>query len=490
MYQALIEEGKGLTGSEAAEVDATLEFVEEWEYGDGDKEYLAREYAATPLLQHQSTVTGKLIQEESESVMSNKTGMQLTFLSTQSAGNGIKAATSAAVRTLQSVWLFECGEDTQRSLLGHPLVDWKRIDRVFVSSMTPEAVMGLPGMLCTISASRDKGQELSDIPVHVYGPAGLVQFVTTMLAVSRTYLEMPVVLHEFSPRAVPPDQMATPTEVLRRSRLYAVPLPPDQLNPEGYYDGQLSTMLARHTKKRANSGADLRAGSLPQDLPQPGDPTRTGLAVGDMCWTVRLDPEWVLTAIPLKNRIPTLGFVVQEASRMGRLYPEVATALGVEDKDMFTELKLGNSVTVPGGGVVRPGQCVGPVKPGRRVAIVPPSMDSAGFVRAAGAADVVIHSMVPPEGVTQSVDEVCRMAGQCAASLGARELVLWQPLTSFLESSEADVEELPLQAREAAKGTFEKEHVSLAGSFRAHQWDREGGDALPPELPEELAHLV
>lgn len=52
-----------------------------------------------------------------------------------------------------------------------------QIDRVFVSSMSTECVLGLPGMLCTLSAARAKGHENADTPLHVYGPPGLVDFI-------------------------------------------------------------------------------------------------------------------------------------------------------------------------------------------------------------------------------------------------------------------------------------------------------------------------
>ncbi len=55
--------------------------------------------------------------------------------------------------------------------------------RVFVTSMTPECVAGLPGLLCTISASREAGHEIADIPVLLYGPPGLADFIGTVLKV-------------------------------------------------------------------------------------------------------------------------------------------------------------------------------------------------------------------------------------------------------------------------------------------------------------------
>ena len=396
-----------LTAEEALEVDALLESDD----GTDDEAYMAAA-AADPLFPLQRTMTGMLVQEDSDAVLSNKTGLQATFMHTQIAPNGLRAATSIALRTLQSTWLFECGEDTQRSLLGHPIVDWKRIDRVFISSMAPEAVLGVPGMLCTISASRERGHEAADIPIHVYGPPGLVSFVSAMLAVSRTYLEMPVVLHEFTPRAVPA-QLDQPTEVLRRARLYAVAVPPDQLNPDGYYDGQLSVMLARHTRKKSTSGVDARSGTLPQALPPPGNPSLAGkIPVTEMTWTVRVDQEYTVQAAPLKGRVPTLGYVVAEANRSGRLYPEVAMALGVTNRDLYTDLKEGRTVKSDDGRDISPEMCVGPSRPGRKLAIVPPCGDSASFAAAIGKADVVIHSMTAPEGVpVDPPEKVAAMAG-------------------------------------------------------------------------------
>jgi ribonuclease Z len=52
-----------------------------------------------------------------------------------------------------------------------------QMDRIFISSMSSDAVLGLPGMLCTMSSSREKGLEAADTPVHLYGPPGLVDFV-------------------------------------------------------------------------------------------------------------------------------------------------------------------------------------------------------------------------------------------------------------------------------------------------------------------------
>ncbi len=37
-----------------------------------------------------------------------------------------------------------------------------------------------------------------------------------------------------------------------------------------YYDGEIRTMLARHSRKKSGGGIDARAGTLPLPLPEPG----------------------------------------------------------------------------------------------------------------------------------------------------------------------------------------------------------------------------
>jgi len=53
-----------------------------------------------------------------------------------------------------------------------------------------------------------------------------------------TYLEMPVVVHEFVHHAVSEEETA-PQPYNSRSKLWRVLLPPDQLNPNGFVDASL-----------------------------------------------------------------------------------------------------------------------------------------------------------------------------------------------------------------------------------------------------------
>lgn len=89
---------------------------------------------------------------------------------------------------------------------------------------------------------------------------------------SDTYSMVPIIIHEFSSGSCDP----VPVKILERARLYKVQLPPDQLNPEGYYDGSLKkAFLARYDRKKKTGRSDLRRQTKQMRLPEPGElPTK------------------------------------------------------------------------------------------------------------------------------------------------------------------------------------------------------------------------
>ena len=89
-----------------------------------------------------------------------------------------------------------------------------------------------------------------------------------MLLLSDTYSMVPILVHEFATEACDPE----PQPILARARLYRVSLPPDQLNPNGYYDGNLDeAFLTRFDRKKKTGRADLRASAKRIKLPSPGE---------------------------------------------------------------------------------------------------------------------------------------------------------------------------------------------------------------------------
>ncbi len=129
VYTALMEEGLGLSAEESEVVDAQLglSHLVSSPGAGADQQAAAvaageapspEALAADPTLALQSSAAGLfLTNDNSERTLSNATGLQLSFLWGSTAPNGIRHTTSCVMRTNKSVWLFECGEDSQRHLV-------------------------------------------------------------------------------------------------------------------------------------------------------------------------------------------------------------------------------------------------------------------------------------------------------------------------------------------------------------------------------------
>ncbi len=58
-----------------------------------------------------------------------------------------------------------------------------KVYRVFITCMSADCLVGLPGLLRAVSASRTLGNESTNIPVHLYGPPGLTAYVNAVMQV-------------------------------------------------------------------------------------------------------------------------------------------------------------------------------------------------------------------------------------------------------------------------------------------------------------------
>ncbi|MGX7417697.1 ribonuclease Z [Carnobacterium gallinarum] len=121
--------------------------------------------------------------------------MELLFLGT---GAGVPAkhrnVTSIALKLLEernSIWLFDCGEGTQQQIL-HTTLKPRKIDKIFITHLHGDHIFGLPGLLSSRSFQG------GDMPLTVYGPVGIREYVLTSLRVSGTHLKYPLNFHEIS----------------------------------------------------------------------------------------------------------------------------------------------------------------------------------------------------------------------------------------------------------------------------------------------------
>ena len=115
--------------------------------------------------------------------------MKVVFLGTSgSMPTPERSSSSVAVKLGRELVIFDCGEGTQRQMV-RGKVGFRRETRILLSHMHGDHVLGLPGLLQTMSLLR------REKPLHVYGPTGLVDYVRAF-SESLGGPSFPVILYE------------------------------------------------------------------------------------------------------------------------------------------------------------------------------------------------------------------------------------------------------------------------------------------------------
>lgn len=119
--------------------------------------------------------------------------MELTFLGT-SAGVPTKTRNVTAIllsplTNSPELWLFDCGEGTQHQML-HTAYNPGKLTRIFITHLHGDHIFGLPGLLCSRSMAG------SQLPLTVYGPKGIRQFIEMSLALSGSWTSYPLEIIE------------------------------------------------------------------------------------------------------------------------------------------------------------------------------------------------------------------------------------------------------------------------------------------------------
>ncbi|GLI65282.1 hypothetical protein VaNZ11_008774, partial [Volvox africanus] len=141
---------------------------------------------------------------QEELLLGNVSGMSMTVLGSAAVRpTATRALASLAMARVKDIFIFDAGDDTQRQVAHAYHVKPSKIYRIFLTSLEPESVLGLPGLMCIINSSRERGHEIADIPVHVYGPPGTADFLGAMMRISHTCLEVTIIVHEVGRTAFP-----------------------------------------------------------------------------------------------------------------------------------------------------------------------------------------------------------------------------------------------------------------------------------------------
>ncbi|MFT8872416.1 MAG: ribonuclease Z [Sporolactobacillus sp.] len=89
------------------------------------------------------------------------------------------------------LWLFDCGEGTQRQILYTP-VRLPKLSAIFITHLHGDHIYGLPGILGSRSFQTDERS------LTVIGPVGIRKFIETALNVSKTHLRYPLMFKEMN----------------------------------------------------------------------------------------------------------------------------------------------------------------------------------------------------------------------------------------------------------------------------------------------------
>ena len=97
--------------------------------------------------------------------------MKIVFLGTSgSMPTPSRGASAIAIKRKAELILFDCGEGTQQRMVAARL-GFRRPMRIFISHLHGDHILGLPGLLQSMTLLR------RERPLHVYGPQGFHEFI-------------------------------------------------------------------------------------------------------------------------------------------------------------------------------------------------------------------------------------------------------------------------------------------------------------------------
>jgi ribonuclease Z len=118
--------------------------------------------------------------------------MRVIFLGTSgSTPTSTRNLPAIAIKRKGDLLLFDCGEGTQQRMI-QANVGFRRNVKIFISHMHGDHVLGLPGILQTLSLFNFKS------PLQLFGPRGLKRFITVIRETLQFKLTFPLIIREIS----------------------------------------------------------------------------------------------------------------------------------------------------------------------------------------------------------------------------------------------------------------------------------------------------
>jgi ribonuclease Z len=138
--------------------------------------------------------------------------------------------------------------------------------------------------------------------------------------------------------------------------------------------------------------------------------------------------EYSVVAAKSNHAVESYAYAFVEKPRPGKFYPKKALALGVPAGELWSRLQGGEEVKLPDGGVVKPGDVMGPLRAGRKIVYTGDTRPFKAFADFAKGADLVIHDCTFDDALSEKAvldghSTPSQAAGQARAA-SAKRLVL------------------------------------------------------------------
>jgi ribonuclease Z len=157
--------------------------------------------------------------------------------------------------------------------------------------------------------------------------------------------------------------------------------------------------------------------------------------------------EYDIQVFETEHRADTVGYALVEHDRLGRFDPDLARSLGVPEGPLWGRLHRGQTVDLPDGRSIGPGELVGPPRRGRTLVYTGDTRPHHPVAVAARSADVLIHEATFSDSEIERARETghstAREAAEIAREAGVGRLIL----THISPRYSTDAGELLLEAR-------------------------------------------
>ena len=138
--------------------------------------------------------------------------------------------------------------------------------------------------------------------------------------------------------------------------------------------------------------------------------------------------DYRIEAFAVEHGLSANGYALVEEARPGRFDLEEAKRLGVPEGPLFGRLQGGEPVELPGGTAVKPGQVLGPARPGRKVVLAGDTRAAGSVLEASKDADVLVHeatfSVEERVRAEETLHATATSAAELALAAGVRLLAL------------------------------------------------------------------